>query len=71
MCTNHGGGGDILSYSRIVSSVALLYLKSVSGPSWRSNACRRYLHPRSVGVPDHEETLSVSSQSEVSSALSA
>lgn len=69
VCTSHGGGGDDLSYSRMVSSVTLLYLKSVSGPSWRSNACRRYLQPRSVGVPGHEDTLSVSSQSEVSSAL--
>lgn len=67
--TSHGGGGDDLSYSKIVSSVILLYLKSVSGPSWRSSACRKYLQPRSVGVPGHEETLSVSNQSEVSSAL--
>ena len=71
VCTSHGGGGDDLSYSRMVSSVTLLYLKSVSGPSWRSNACRRYRQPRSVGVPGHEDTLSVSSQSEVSSALRA
>lgn len=53
----------------IVSKATFEYRRSVSGPSWRSSDCRRYLHPRSEGVPAQDVTLSVSNQSVVSSDL--
>ena len=46
-----------------------MYLKSVSGLSCRSRDWRRYLHPLSAGVPGHDETRSVKSQSDVSDSL--
>jgi hypothetical protein len=68
ICMSHGGGED-RSTPSIVSRVALVYLKSVSALSCLSKDCRRYRHPRSAGVPGHDETLSVRSQSDVSSWL--
>jgi hypothetical protein len=53
----------------IVSKTTFEKRRSVSGPSWRSSDCRRYLHPRSEGVPAQDVTLSVSNQSVVSADL--
>lgn len=66
---SHGGGVDVRSNPVIVSKTTFEYRKFVSGPSCRSSDCRRYLHPRSEGVPTHDVTLSVSNQSVVSSDL--
>ena len=66
---SHGGGGDVLSKLMIVSRAILVYLWSVGGPSCLSSDCRRYRQPRSAGVPGQDDTLSVSSQSDVSSLL--
>lgn len=69
VCISHGGGGNVLSKFMIVSSATFVYLLSVWGPSCRSRDCRRYRHPFSTGEPGHDEVLSVSSQSDVSSLL--
>jgi hypothetical protein len=66
---NHGGGVDARSSPVIVSKTTFEYRRFVSGPSCRSSDCRRYLHPRSEGVPTQDVTLSVSNQSVVSSDL--
>jgi len=66
---SQGGGEDDLSKVKMVSSAIFVYLKSVSALSYRSKDCRRYRHPRSAGVPVHDVTLSVKSQSVVSSCL--
>jgi hypothetical protein len=66
---SHGGGVDARSNPIIVSKATFEYRRSVFGPSWRSSDCRRYLHPRSEGVPAQDVTLSVSNQSVVSSDL--
>jgi len=67
---NHGGGVDARSNPVIVSKTAFEYRRLVSSPSWRSSDCRKYLHPRSEGVPTQDVALSVSNQSVVSSDLS-
>jgi hypothetical protein len=67
---SHGGGVDARSNPVIVSKTTFEYRRPVSGPSCRSSDCRKYLHPRSEGVPTQDVTLSVSSQSVVSSDLS-
>jgi hypothetical protein len=66
---SHGGGVEARSNPVIVSRTTFEYRKFVSGPSCRSSDCRRYLHPRSEGVPTQDVTLSVSNQSVVSSDL--
>lgn len=68
VCISQGGGDDF-STPKMASNVAFVYLKSVSALSCCCRDCRRYLHPRSAGVPCHDDTLSVSSQSDVSSCL--
>ena len=67
---SHGGGVDARSNPVIVSNTTFEYRRPVSGPSCRSSDCRKYLHPRSEGVPTQDVTLSVSNQSVVSSDLS-
>lgn len=67
---SHGGGVDARSRPVIVSNTTFEYRRPVSGPSCRSSDCRRYLHPRSEGMPTQDVTLSVSNQSVVSSDLS-
>jgi len=66
---SQGGGGVNLSWLKMVSREVLVYLKSVSRLSCRSSDWRRYLHPLSAGVPGHDETRSVKSQSDVSDSL--
>jgi hypothetical protein len=66
---SHGGGVDARSNPVIVSKTTFEYRRLVSGPSCRSSDCRKYLHPRSEGVPTQDVTLSVSNQSVVSSDL--
>lgn len=69
MWINQGGGCVDRSKPSMVSRVTLLYEYPVCGLSCRSSACRRYRQPRSAAVPGHDETLSVSNQSEGVSSL--
>lgn len=69
MCISQGGGCVDLSKPSMVSRATLLYEYPVCGLSCRSSACRRYRQPRSAVVPGHDETLSVSNQSEGVSSL--
>ena len=66
---SHGGGVDARSNPVSVSKTTFEYRRPVSGPSCRSSDCRKYLHPRSDGMPTQDVTLSVSNQSVVSSDL--